>query len=730
LNRVALEGILRSPNNLQRRFHRPFYLYLLPSTGRYVSIGFYVIAFGLLCLPLCLRSLKLYFESQPGHSSRTATSLWPFFEAAFLTYLFGIITLSVPLLLSRLDLPPFTQLATTELLHSIFLSLSAVSLLPLFLRLCKSPPELATQSTTVLINSVSFSVGTLRTVCLSESICLPINLPFLLVHFTTTTTTTTTGKMDIVDEVEAMFEEDDKLFPSWVKKRSVGSVANPPCPAIPTSLTTEHDGFYINTGELKPVKEANGRAKVVEKSEFGKVQNSQKLKRKRNRIDDDDDDFNKADPSPAPIKVPRKEKENMVSIKQSLSAAAASSSSLQYDHRPKSSVPAVSVLGQTQNAPQQPKKNKRQQLRKMGRQSVVPSAMGKQQGKMGKGDLSSFTPTSLPNATITSTLYSSKSPSSSAVGPVTTATVISSIQQMTIGGNAESTSGVGTSNSNNPSPQQLKSDLISCKVPIEIVQTVPLSKPLSSDRLGYDWDVFILRVYGTFINLDIEDIENAVETMAEFLGFSSGGLDNYMGTIDRNIFHKMTLEAEEAEENAKKSKEETVVIPPVPVMLKHVRRTRYVHDPTRKWACDYQSCDKRFHNSYDLENHKRTHTGEKPFKCEAAGCQWAFAQKSALTLHFKRRHGEQQKEETVATSSVPGVLKQVRGSKYIDDPTRKWACDHQGCDKKFRDPSGLVNHKRTHTGEKPFKCEAAGCQWAFAQKSALTLHFKRRHREQ
>lgn len=216
--------------------------------------------------------------------------------------------------------------------------------------------------------------------------------------------------------------------------------------------------------------------------------------------------------------------------------------------------------------------------------------------------------------------------------------------------------------------------------------------------------------------------------MAEFLGFSSGGLDNYMGTIDFEIGHAMTLEAREAEKNAKKSKEETVVTPPVPVMLKHVRRTRYVDDATKKFGCDF--CDKKFSTSSGLVNHKRTHTGEKPFKCEAEGCQWAFAQKSQLTLHFKRRHGEQQNEETVATSSVPVVFKQVRGSKYIDDPTRKWACDHQGCDKRFRDSSGLKNHKRTHTGEKPFKCEAAGCQRAFATKSQLTSHFKNRHKEQ
>lgn len=37
--RRALEGIMRSLNNLQERFHQSFFFYLLPATNRYISIG-------------------------------------------------------------------------------------------------------------------------------------------------------------------------------------------------------------------------------------------------------------------------------------------------------------------------------------------------------------------------------------------------------------------------------------------------------------------------------------------------------------------------------------------------------------------------------------------------------------------------------------------------------------------------------------------------------------------
>ncbi|NWW98676.1 GPAA1 protein, partial [Caloenas nicobarica] len=51
----TLEGMFRKLNNLLERLHQSYFFYLLPSLSRFVSIGIYMPAFGLLVLVLILR---------------------------------------------------------------------------------------------------------------------------------------------------------------------------------------------------------------------------------------------------------------------------------------------------------------------------------------------------------------------------------------------------------------------------------------------------------------------------------------------------------------------------------------------------------------------------------------------------------------------------------------------------------------------------------------------------
>lgn len=58
-----LEGMYRKLNNLLERLHQSYFFYLLPSLSHFVSIGYYMPAFGLLTIILLLRvSFHIYFS--------------------------------------------------------------------------------------------------------------------------------------------------------------------------------------------------------------------------------------------------------------------------------------------------------------------------------------------------------------------------------------------------------------------------------------------------------------------------------------------------------------------------------------------------------------------------------------------------------------------------------------------------------------------------------------------
>ena len=78
--------------------------------------------------------------------------------------------------------------------------------------------------------------------------------------------------------------------------------------------------------------------------------------------------------------------------------------------------------------------------------------------------------------------------------------------------------------------------------------------------------------------------------------------------------------------------------------IRHIRSNHLREDfSLNRLKCSI--CDMNFPSQLLLGNHERTHTGEKPFKCEL--CTYEGTQRANLDLHVQNNHSENSQSECV-----------------------------------------------------------------------------------
>lgn len=175
-----IEGVIRSVNNLLEKFHQSFFLYLLTSPSKFVSVGVYMIAFALLIAPLPMVAASLYVDANSSSNcskgdSSTPSAItdtdehgiairsWRWLNSAklvFIVHLWGAIVSLLPYFISQIpDCSPTTSFMIWVLLSILsLLTLNSVLASPLACAKATQEKEWALVKS-VTISSVFIGLG-------------------------------------------------------------------------------------------------------------------------------------------------------------------------------------------------------------------------------------------------------------------------------------------------------------------------------------------------------------------------------------------------------------------------------------------------------------------------------------------------------------------------------------------------------------------------------------------
>ncbi|CAG2108123.1 unnamed protein product, partial [Medioppia subpectinata] len=140
-----------------------------------------------------------------------------------------------------------------------------------------------------------------------------------------------------------------------------------------------------------------------------------------------------------------------------------------------------------------------------------------------------------------------------------------------------------------------------------------------------------------------------------------------------------------------------------------------VHSDYRPFECSQKGCDFKFKTEAQLNSHSVIHSDIYAFKCNE--CEKTFKTQYNLNIHL-RIHS---KEDTFrcryegCNQWFKSALRLIKHKICVHNARQKWyPCEWPACGYRTKSSSSLKNHRRIHTGERPFECRWPACDKRFA----------------
>lgn len=146
---------------------------------------------------------------------------------------------------------------------------------------------------------------------------------------------------------------------------------------------------------------------------------------------------------------------------------------------------------------------------------------------------------------------------------------------------------------------------------------------------------------------------------------------------------------------------------------------------TKLLTCSWPNCGKTFGYIQSLREHMERHRNERLYKCDWDGCGFATNDPSYLVKH-KRLHVPDAKYSCTICDWSGTNKPHLDAHMASHIGLKRFACEFEGCDKKYARMEALINHRKKHLGIK-FVCEFPGCEMEYTQRENRVRHYKRAH---